>query len=255
MRICALPPFELSAALDAGGGQHERDACWRAHDVVRLRRLTVLDGEPVWVRDAFLSAPFAVVRRAQAASGFVAVGMRGSNRAQRYGTWVEDAGIEFSVAPEALVAREPLPGREQLPVFAALAALRRASGCIAQFVWGPAGSVGFELATGTPTATGSSDLDLLIRTPDRLNHTAAARLLAELLAYAQRAGVRVDAQLETPAGGVALAELAAGKPHVMARADAGPSLVADPWAAANENTKGGAHSATARPDAAVAGAR
>jgi phosphoribosyl-dephospho-CoA transferase len=83
-----------------------------------------------------------------------------------------------------------------------------------------------------PTATGSSDLDLLVRAPERLDHAAAVHLLVELLALAQRAGVRMDVQLETPAGGVALAELAGGKSHVMARANTGASLVTDPWAAA-----------------------
>jgi phosphoribosyl-dephospho-CoA transferase len=132
--------------------------------------------------------------------------------------------------PEALVAREPAPGRALLPAFSALAELRRAPCSLGQYVWGPAGSGGFELATGVPTATGSSDLDLLIRAPERLDHAMAGRLLSELLALAQRAGVRIDAQLETPSGGVALAELAAGKSHVMARANTGASLVTDPWA-------------------------
>jgi phosphoribosyl-dephospho-CoA transferase len=252
MQVCALPPFDGSAAANARDGSDGGDgglARWRPHDVLRLRRLPVLDGEPAWVRDAFLRAPFAVVRRAYAAPGFAAVGIRGATRAQRYGTWVEDADVEFTVAPEALVAREPMPGRELLPAFSALAALRRAPGSLARFVWGPAGSVGFELATRLPTATRSSDLDLLIRTPDKLDQAAAVRLLAELLAHAQRAGIRVDAQLETPAGGVALSELAAGKSHVMARASDGASLVADPWGVVARKTTG----ATMRNHPGVAG--
>ncbi|HEY4350262.1 MAG TPA: malonate decarboxylase holo-ACP synthase [Paraburkholderia sp.] len=260
MMVCALPPVggdEAGVARAAGGagagggrdsdgGCHDRsrrDDCgssdgrvcglarWRPHDVLRLRRLPVLDGEPAWVREAFLHAPFAVVRRASSASGFVAVGIRGANRAQRYGTWVEDEDVEFAVSPEALVERDPASARECLPAFSVLAELRRSPCSLGQFVWGPAGSVGFELATALPTATGSSDLDLLIRAPERLDHAAAGRLLSELLALAQRAGVRIDAQLETPAGGVALAELAGGKRQVMARANTGASLVTDPWTA------------------------
>lgn len=257
MMVCALPPVgghEAGAGgafsgggRDSDGGCNDRtwrDECgsstgracglarWRPHDVLRLRRLPVLDGEPAWVREAFLHAPFAVVRRAQSASGFIAVGIRGANRAQRYGTWVEDEDVAFAMPPEELVARDPGSARERLPAFSALAELRRAPSSLGPFVWGPAGSVGFELATGLPTATGSSDLDLLIRAPERLDHAAAGRLLSELLALAQRAGVRIDAQLETPAGGVALAELAGGKRQVMARANTGASLVVDPWATA-----------------------
>jgi phosphoribosyl-dephospho-CoA transferase len=231
MQVCALPPFAPPAAVNACGDDiHGGHARWQPHDVLRLRRLPVLDGEPVWVRDAFLYAPYAVVRRARAAPGLVAVGMRGASRAQRYGTWVDDADVEFALAPEVLVTREPSPGRESLPAFSVLSVLRSAPGSLAPFVWGPAGSVGFELATGLPTATGSSDLDLLIRAPDKLHHATAARLFAELLARAEHAGIHVDAQLATPAGGVALAEFAAGKPRVMVRAGDGAALVADPWA-------------------------
>ncbi|CAB3769153.1 malonate decarboxylase holo-ACP synthase [Paraburkholderia solisilvae] len=256
MQMCALPPVDplaASAAADARGRRDDgtdRDgghACWRAHDVLRLRRLPARDGEPEWVRDAFLLAPFAVVRRAPAAPDFVAVGIRGASRAQRYGTWAADADVEFAVAPEALAASDPSPGRERLPAFAALATLQRSPGALASCVWGPAGSVGFELATRTPAVTASSDLDLLIRAPDRLRPAVARRLFAELRALAERAGIRVDVQVDTPAGGVALAELAAGKPRVMARAIDGPLLVADPWAAVT--TGSGAADAAADADA------
>jgi phosphoribosyl-dephospho-CoA transferase len=67
--------------------------------------------------------------------------------------------------------------------------------------------------------------------PKRLPQESAAQILTELQTRAQKAGMRVDVQLETPAGGIALAEWAAGKPRVMARCAQGPQLVADPWAA------------------------
>jgi phosphoribosyl-dephospho-CoA transferase len=82
-----------------------------------------------------------------------------------------------------------------------------------------------------PTVTATSDLDLLIRMPQTLSRERATQILSELESHAQRAGIRVDVQLETPAGGIALAEWAAGKPRVMARRAQGPLLIADPWAA------------------------
>ncbi|HVE08414.1 MAG TPA: malonate decarboxylase holo-ACP synthase [Paraburkholderia sp.] len=227
MQVCSAPPF--SAAEAAAG-----DVRWRPHDVLQLARLTALDGEPGWVRAAFLAAPYAVVRRAQAAAGFVAVGIRGATRSHRYGTWVAAGDVACAFAPEALAVREPAGPRGLLPAFVALATLRSAPGVLAPFAWGPAGSAGFELATQLPTVGVSSDLDLLIRTPDRLTVSAAQALLAELQMHAQRAQTRVDAQLETPVGGVALAEFATGKPHVMARTARGPRLVSDPWASATE---------------------
>jgi phosphoribosyl-dephospho-CoA transferase len=133
--------------------------------------------------------------------------------------------------------RNPLAARNALPAFAALALAvvqrEAAGGALSEFVWGPTGSTGFELATQIPTVTLSSDLDLLIRAPEKLSHDIAIQLLRSLQAIAQCAGIRVDAQLETPAGGVALTEWAAGKARVMARHARGPQLVSDPWAPAH----------------------
>jgi phosphoribosyl-dephospho-CoA transferase len=172
-----------------------------------------------------------VVRRALAADGFVAIGLRGAERSQRDGTWAHRDYIETAVPPEALALRNPLAERKALPAFAALAALQNdTAGALVEFVWGPTGSTGFELATRAPTVTLSSDLDLLIRVAEKLSHASAIQLLNYLQTIAQRAGIRVDAQLETPAGGVALAEWAAHKARVMVRHARGPQLIADPWA-------------------------
>lgn len=226
MRVCAAPPFVTGQALSC-------DARWRPHDLLRLRRLPAFDDEPAWVRAAFERAPYAVVRRALAAEGFVAIGVRGVERAQRYGTWAHASDIEATVPPETLARTAPPAGRDALPPFAALAVLRSdAAGPLAGFVWGPTGSAGFELATGVPAVTASSDLDLLIRTPKPLAQDVARALLEQLQTLAKHAGTRVDAQLETPSGGVALAEWAAGKTRVMARDARGPQLIANPWAAA-----------------------
>ncbi|HWT34953.1 MAG TPA: malonate decarboxylase holo-ACP synthase [Paraburkholderia sp.] len=230
MRVCAAAPFapaEAVAHVLASGGTR-----WQAHDILRMRRLDAFDSEPAWVRDAFARAPFVVVRRAQAAAEFVAVGVRGAARNERYGTWARSEDIEAVFRPEALLSRACALAAERagLPVFVALDALRRDTSCLASFTWGPTGSAGFELATGAPTATATSDLDLLIRMPNHLTHDEAARIQTSLDRHAAQTGVRIDAQLETPAGGVALAEYASRKARVMARHASGPQLVADPWA-------------------------
>lgn len=228
MRVCAAPPFAADAP-------RVDDARWRAHDLLRVARLDRADNEPDWVRDALARAPWAVVRRAPAAAGFVAVGIRGTTRAQRFGTWLYHKDIESICSPEDLLDTLPSGDRLALPAFAALAALRASPSALDGYTWGPTGSTGFELATGVQTISASSDLDLLIRMPER-PAPAAIRALADTLAHAaDRSGTRVDAQLETPAGGVALAELAAGKPAgkplVLARASDSPRLIADPWCA------------------------
>jgi len=221
MRVCAAAPFASHEVVALA------DARWRAHDLLRLRHLERFDEEPAWVRDAFARAPFVVVRRAQAAPQYVAVGLRGSSRNERYGTWINADGIEDVVTPEALISTDaPL---RSLPAFTAFDALRR-DVFSESLVWGPTGSVGFELATSTPVVTLKSDLDLLIRMPNYLSHDEARHIQLMLDKQALNAGVRVDAQLETPAGGVALSEYASGKARVMARHANGPRLVTDPWA-------------------------
>ena len=230
MRICAAPPFATDVAISG-------DTVWRPHDLLKLRRLRSFDGEPAWVRDAFARAPFAVVRRAQAAAGFIAIGVRGGARGERYGTWAEAGDIETAIALEDLMDVVPSGDRRALPAFLALAELRRRSAAsLDPFARGPAGSVGFELATRVPAVTPSSDLDLLVRTPTRLSREIAVTLLTELQTHAERHHIRIDVQLETPAGGVALAEFAAGKARVMARHAQGPRLVADPWHAEMTDT-------------------
>ena len=257
MRTCAAPPVEaafdpvldpvldpafaaqVGAASDGADRANARrlsDALGQPHDLLRLRRLPSYDGEPDWVRAAFARAPFAVVRRALAAPGLIAVGVRGNGRAQRYGTWAKAGDIEAVIAPEDLVAASFQLDieRRALPAFVMLASVRDQAESLHAFSWGPTGSAGFELATGTPTVTATSDLDLLIRAAQRLSRERSAQLLIELESFAQRAGIRVDVQLETPSGGIALAEWAAGKARVMARHAQGPQLVSDPWAVATE---------------------
>jgi phosphoribosyl-dephospho-CoA transferase len=90
--------------------------------------------------------------------------------------------------------------------------------------WGPTGSVGFELATGAAVAGPASDLDVVVRAPEPWSF-ARARELADDLA---RLPVRVDTQLDTPSGAIALAEYACGG-RVLLRTPDGPKLTNDPW--------------------------
>jgi phosphoribosyl-dephospho-CoA transferase len=222
MRVCPAPPFTADAP-------RVDDARWRAHDLLRVVQLARADNEPDWVREALARAPWAVVRRAQSAAGFVAVGIRGATRSERFGTWLYHQEIESICSPEDLLDALPANDRRALPAFAALELLRASPSALDAYTWGPTGSAGFELATGMPTISESSDLDLLIRVPLR-PAPAALHHLADALAQATaHARTRVDAQLETPAGGVALAELAAGKSRVLVRASDGARLIENPW--------------------------
>lgn len=202
---------------------------YRPHDLLRLRALPPAGNPPPWLAGAFAQAPFAVVRRGQAPPGFVAVGFRGASRSERHGAFVAMDAIVSVHSPEAIAHRCIDPQRETLSAFAALRRMVECGG-FDSLVWGPTGSVGFELATGQPTVKETSDLDLLVRTPSSLSRAQARGWRARLEGIEREIGLRIDAQLETPAGGVALNEWIEDTPRVMVRGASGPSLVADPWA-------------------------
>ena len=202
---------------------------YRAHDLIRLRALPLADDAPEWLASAFAQAPFSVVRRAEAPSGFVAVGFRGSARSHRYGTFVATDSVLADWSPESLLHRHARSERETLRAFAAFRQLVEER-TFDSLVWGPTGSVGFELAAEWAAVTDTSDLDVLVRAPSPLTRAHARSLRARLETIERDRGLRIDVQLETPAGGVALAEWSEDKPRVMVRSARGPSLVADPWA-------------------------
>jgi phosphoribosyl-dephospho-CoA transferase len=93
--------------------------------------------------------------------------------------------------------------------------------------WGPGGSVGFELASGVPSATADSDLDLMLCADRPMARRDAALLHADL----SKLPVRIDLLLETPHGAILLAEYATAQDVTLLRSAHGPRLVRDPWSA------------------------
>ncbi len=177
---------------------------------------------PAWAVAVLAAGQPVVVRRARVAAGLVAVGLRGATRDQRLAALMPIEAIAHRLAPEDLLARQ---ATEDLPVFRVLAELRPLLDALGH-AWGVTGSAGFQLATGLPTAHPDSDLDLLLRAGRPLPRSEARPLLQLLEGRA----CRVDLQLETPLGGVALGEWAGGGARVLVKAAEGPRLVSDPWA-------------------------
>lgn len=176
---------------------------------------------PAWAVDAISAGHPVVVRRAIAELGYVAVGVRGCLREQRFAAEMPLAAVQRRVAPEAL--RDVVSSRD-LPALQALAQLRSV---LEQETWGVSGSAGFELATGIEALHARSDLDLILRTPKRLERADAEDLLAIL----DTTVCPVDLQLQTPFGAVALREWASGSRRVLLKTASGAHLVLDPWQA------------------------
>lgn len=196
----------------------------RPHDLLRLAAPDAVEAvePPDWVGASLAAAPWVVVRRGSRIDGRVPVGVRGSSRAERFAAFVRPGAVAARAAPEDLA-----PGRRLWrktaphPVIDALKAIAAALDA-AGLSWGPAGGAGFEIATGRRVLTEASDLDLVMRFPGAVDRSA----LDEAAAIARHAAVRVDAQVETPAGAVSLAECLGAEEQVLLRGADGPRLVA-----------------------------
>jgi len=202
------------------------------HDLIRPREpiaLTADAAAPSWLGPALQRAPWVVIRRGPVCDGMVPVGARGSARHQRFAAFLSVAEIAERLSPEDLVVSLRAIEPERRDAVPALAALARVAPVLARrgSRWGPGGSVGFEIATGAATATSSSDLDLILCQERRLEPGEAGDLLATLAAAA--APARIDVMLETPCGGVSLADLAARPARLLVRTPDGPRLWVDPW--------------------------
>jgi phosphoribosyl-dephospho-CoA transferase len=208
----------------------------RAHDLLQISGvvdLVYVGSEPrerrcpLWVERSMEEAPFVVVRRANLFDGMIPVGVRGSLRQQRSAAYLAPKSIHNRITPEQLAANRGWLANartEEIPGLKVLAGIDEKMANL-PLAYGPTGSIGFELASGLPTATSTSDLDLLIRAPERL----PMQLAQELITIFSGSPCRVDAQLETPRGAISLAEYARGETPLLLRQNGGPVLIDDPW--------------------------
>ncbi|OWJ63542.1 malonate decarboxylase holo-ACP synthase [Inquilinus limosus] len=221
-------PGLLRCARNDGIGESEKVSLttpFQPHDLLRIdpAALTELVRDlPGWAVASLAAAPWVVLRRAPPFEGLLPVGIRGASRAERCAAWLSPAAIIDRRTPEDLAAARAWqvhPRRAEVP---ALAALDAVAALLDGWRWGPAGSIGFELATGYPAAHRDSDLDIVLSAPHRIRRSEAGRLLAALPA-------RIDVAVETPPGACSLAEIATGGP-IAVKTPVGPRLVRDPWA-------------------------
>ncbi|RIJ10940.1 malonate decarboxylase holo-ACP synthase [Pseudomonas sp. 91RF] len=176
---------------------------------------------PQWAIDSLAAGQPVVVRRAVSTEGLIAVGVRGVLREQRLAAFMPVDSIACRVTPEALCHVE---SERDLPVMQALRQLRPVlDDC--GWIWGVSGSAGFELASGFAAMHEASDLDLILRTPQLITRNQARKLVAVF----DQAICRVDMQLQTPFGAVALREWAGNASRVLLKNAHEASLVSDPW--------------------------
>ena len=194
----------------------------QAHDLLWGMTVDHLDGSaPIWAIEAMQAGHPVVVRRAITDSAMVAVGIRGKARHQRYATQMPKPAIIRCVSPEQLVNidLQAFPHLQQRLVGIA--------NVMEYFAvqWGYAGSVGFELATGIRVVHAQSDIDLIMRMPNYLDKQLAHQMLIQL----EETTEKVDVQLQTPHGGVALKEWARGSSKILLKSSHAAVLVENPW--------------------------
>jgi phosphoribosyl-dephospho-CoA transferase len=211
-----------------------RDPAPVVHALLRVADLDALTWEahrPQWASAALQLAPWAVVRRAAPRLKVWPVGVRGGQRRQRCAAWLPDRAIQDCITPQMLAAKRAWRQRPSATLTPAVAALDEVAAILVAHGfagrWGPGGSVGFELASGVPSTTSGSDLDLVLSADEPMARSEAVSLHADL----SKLAVRIDLLLETPYGAVALAEYAKGAGATLMRSVQGPRLVRDPWSA------------------------
>lgn len=193
----------------------------QAHDLLWGMTLDLLDANaPAWVKTVIAQGQPVVVRRAITDAKRVAIGIRGAARHERYAASMPIAAITQQLKPEQLS-----DALERFPQL--MDGLQKIQELLNQshWTWGYTGSVGFELATGINSVSAKSDIDLLIRTAEFLSKNDAQQLLQSL----EHTGLKLDVQLQTPNGGVALKEWASTTGKVLLKCDHGAFLVNNPW--------------------------
>ncbi|MDS0525831.1 malonate decarboxylase holo-ACP synthase [Clostridium sp. SHJSY1] len=202
----------------------------RVNDLLKIKTVNdlIVDFRDItWIDKAVKRAPLVVVRRAPLINDMVPVGIRGDNRSQRLAAAVSYSNIIEVITPEQLVEgklwrfNKHISGTEMLKTLESVDNIFKSY----NIIWGPTGSVGFELASGIETITNASDLDIIVRTPEILPICIAKDITKELLEMP----MKIDVQLETSKGSISLVEYARGNGNVLLRTINGPKLVKNPW--------------------------
>ncbi|MBY0549725.1 MAG: malonate decarboxylase holo-ACP synthase [Candidatus Obscuribacterales bacterium] len=180
----------------------------KVHDLLEIESplsAIELSDAPSWVGESLSAIPFVVVRRARLAANGIAVGVRGNRRSERWGGVLNPAFVKRVIAPfELRAGRTCLSSeRRRIPALNSLIELE-AHWDSCGLLWGPGGSVGFELASGAPAASESSDLDLVVFGPEPFDSDFASKLLLSI----RRISPSIDVVVESPTCGFSLDEYA-----------------------------------------------
>jgi phosphoribosyl-dephospho-CoA transferase len=182
---------------------------------------------PEWVEERVRTTPFVVVRRGRATRHEIPIGVRGKERNQRWAASCHSKLVKSIITPSQLLTR-PIPtSRVNARHALRTLDLLKEHWMGLDHPWGPGGSVGFELATGSHVVKPESDLDIVIYAERRITADEAKSLCAR----AMDLPATVDIRVETPVFGFSLGEFARQSPAaILLRAPSGVILGRNPWA-------------------------
>jgi phosphoribosyl-dephospho-CoA transferase len=202
------------------------------HDLILLREESALISSEGGPSCPYLNPnqrPWVVVRRGRISDGLIPVGVRGSQRHERCAGFTRLSEVLEIRQPDQLRLTLADDSRRALQAFQTLSYLEsRLVGL--DMSWGPGGSVGYELASGIPTARDDSDLDFILFAPRKLEITEAQ----DLWRMISSAPGKVDVLVETPLCGFSLREFATTSQHkILLRTSDGRILGSNPWNLSN----------------------
>jgi phosphoribosyl-dephospho-CoA transferase len=201
----------------------------RTHDLLEIDAKQLISSQPSapqWVEDNLRKTSFVVVRRGLVRGREIPIGVRGTERNQRWAAFCHPELVRSVLTPSQLLTRAiPTSRAKAIPALRALDLLKK-RWMENVLPWGPGGSVAFELASGRDVASPESDLDIVIYAESRLKSEEAKSLCNR----AMNLPAVVDIRVETPVCGFSLKEFASrGLAAILLRVPRGIVLAKDPW--------------------------
>ena len=202
----------------------------KPHDIVELKKGVSIDTLffPEWAIQRWQETAYHVVRRGAVPAGKVAIGIRGKTRGERYGTVIPRECVQSVITPESLAHQTVWREWQRQKLFPKIIdSLQALALLFSKISWGIGGSLGYELATGLPTLSERSDLDIMLYPHKRFSVKSADEWLSALQLLPQK----IDVQVEGPKGAFHLEEYASGSESVLVKSASGYELAADVWGA------------------------
>ena len=191
------------------------------HDIVQFASINDIENPlqpPHWVKDAPASQNFGVVRRMPITDNRIPVGLRGKTREERYGAFLHQSKVLQVITPVSL--RNRFDDFKEKIYFPALNKVKEEFSKY-DLLWGPTGSVGFEIATSIEVTSPNSDIDICLYL-DQIDR----ELLVKIGHFLEGLDRRIDVQVEIPTIGAFLLNdyLKSEKTGFIIRTKFGPHL-------------------------------